>query len=79
MNDLQQYFMDMAYENSYLVATDAVSISDVMDSEHPFFAHPPLEPMDEETINQLIKHFEEREEYEKCARLKRIWNSEIIK
>lgn len=79
MTELAEYFVEMAYENSFLVLTDSLTVTDVMSSEHPFFAHAPLSPIDEDTINSLIKHFEEREDYEKCAILKKIWNSETIK
>jgi hypothetical protein len=75
MDTLKQYFIDAAYDNSYAIIVKGTPIETILSSETPYFAHPPYDLVDKELVNMLIKHFEEREEYEKCKGLQEFWNS----
>ena len=64
--------LDEAYRNAYAVATGRLSISELL-NESPDMIFLPFDPSNPSTfalvIDDIIKYFEDNEEYEKCAEL----------
>lgn len=60
----------IAMINSYNVITGKSKVMDVSKSNIGFFAHDPIEPIDDEVIDTLIQYFESKEMYENCQALK---------
>ena len=64
--------LDEAYRNAYAIATGRVSVTELL-SKSPDMIFLPFDPSAPETfrmvIDDIIKYFEENEEYEKCAEL----------
>lgn len=79
MDDIKQFLIDVAYCNSYAIIIGKHSIEEILNSETPYFAHPPYDLVDQEVIDMLIRHFEEIEDYEKCKNLQEFWNSATTK
>ena len=68
---------NIAMENAYLVIAGKTTVSKILnkDPEHVLIAFNPYKVTKEEmikTINNLIDHYTEREEYEKCTKLLKI-------
>lgn len=67
--------LNAAYENTYLIVTKKVTIEDIMQEalESGDFVFLPFDPSNLHTIeliiDDVISHFEDCEEYEKCAEL----------
>ena len=67
--------LDEAYQNAYLVATQRMSIKEILeaDGEMTFL---PFDPEEPETItiviDDIIDYFSNEEEFEKCAELLRV-------
>ena len=77
--ELGEDIMDSAFDNSYLMLTGRITMLEFMnvtaDSEYTaVLAHDPDGPTRDQ-VSEIIKHFEDREEYEKCAELKKIFDS----
>ena len=66
--------LDEAYRNAYAVATGKLSVRELLDKS-PDMIFLPFDPSKPETfnlvVNDIIKYFEEHEEYEKCSELVR--------
>ena len=67
--------METAYENSYKILTKKCSFRELVESTSKkasgaILAHDPQEGFNEREMEVIIRFFEEREEYEKCAELK---------
>lgn len=64
--------LDEAYRNAFAVATGKMSVSELLDRS-PDMIFLPFDPSDPSTfklvVEDMIKYFEESEEYEKCAEL----------
>lgn len=74
--ELGEDIMDSAFDNSYLMLTGKITMLEFMnvttDTEYTaVLAHDPDGPTRNQ-VSEIIKHFEDREEYEKCAELKKI-------
>jgi len=75
--ELERKMMELAYENSYRVLTNKLSFKELMSGNHgkgrsAVMAHDPQEGINEREMDVIIRFFEDREEYEKCAELKSI-------
>tara|TARA_B100001057_G_scaffold53533_1_gene47536 strand:- start:3639 stop:3923 length:285 start_codon:yes stop_codon:yes gene_type:complete len=64
--------LDEAYRNAYAIATGRMTVSELL-QKSPDMIFLPFDPSSPETfkmiIDDIIKYFEESEEYEKCAEL----------
>ena len=64
--------LDEAYRNAFAVATGKMTVAELL-SKSPDMIFLPFDPSDPSTfkliVNDMIKYFEENEEYEKCAEL----------
>ena len=79
--EVERMIMDEAFENSYRIVTKKLTFNEFMEkrnkitnpeSSHTILIYDPTEGFDSEVLEDLILHFEDREEYEKCAELKKI-------
>ena len=75
--ELERKMMDLACENSYMVLTDRCTFEKLKIENHrkgmsAVLAHDPHEGVSIEELVNLIEHFVELEEYEKCAELRPI-------
>lgn len=69
----------VAMINSFNVLTGKSKVIDVTRSSVGFFAHDPIEPINDESINMMISYFESKEMYEHCQALNIIkLNKEFI-
>ena len=82
--EMENMIMDQAFENSYKIITKKITFEDLAEktkklssSSHTILVFDPTEDPDKEVIEDLIWHFEDREEYEKCAELKRILDVQL--
>jgi len=74
--EMGEDIMYSAFDNSYLMLTGKITMLEFMnvtvDTDYTaVLAHDPDEPTREQ-VSEIIRHFEEQEEYEKCAELKKI-------
>ena len=64
--------LDEAYRNAYAVITGKMTVRDLLDRT-PDMIFLPFDPSAPETfvviVDDIIKYFEDNEEYEKCAEL----------
>ena len=82
--EMENEIMDAAFENSYKIITKKMTFEDLEEktknlssSSHTILVFDPTEDPDKEVIEDLIWHFEDREEYEKCAELKKILDVQL--
>ena len=64
--------LDEAYRNAYAIVTGKMTVRDLLDKT-PDMIFLPFDPSSPETfslvVDDIIKYFEDNEEYEKCAEL----------
>jgi len=77
--ELGEDIMYSAFDNSYLMLTGKITMLEFMnvtvDTDYTaVLAHDPDDPTRDQ-VSEIIRHFEEQEEYEKCAELKKISDS----
>ena len=75
--EMEQMMLQKAFENSYKVITKKVTFEELMNLKGIFgqkaiLIYDPSEGYDEYILGDVIQYFEEEEEYEKCAELKKI-------
>ena len=82
--EMENMIMEQAFENSYKIITKKMTFEDLAEktknlssSSHTILVFDPTEDPDKEVIEDLIWHFEDREEYEKCAELKKILDVQL--
>lgn len=84
--EMERMIMDEAFENSYRIVTKKMTFNELMEkrnrimnpeSSHTILIYDPTEEPDVEVLEDLIWHFEDREEYEKCAELKKILDVQL--
>jgi hypothetical protein len=82
--EMENMIMDQAFENSYKIITKKMTFEELAKKKtlpsleaHTILVYDPTEEPDTEVIEDLILHFEDREEYEKCAELKRILDVQL--
>ena len=75
--EMEQMMVELAFENSYKVITKKITFEKLLDVRDKFgskaiLIYDPHEGWDIDVVEDLIAYFEEIEEYEKCAELKKI-------
>jgi hypothetical protein len=85
---VESMIIDIAFENSYLMLTKRKTFDELLEQEYDeflledfsigLFAHDPQEDVDDEIVELMIEHFEEKEEYEKCLEIKKVMQSKLI-
>ena len=84
--EMERMIMDEAFENSYKIVTKKMTFNEFMEkrgkiknpvSSHTILMYDPTDGFDNEVLEDLIWHFEDREEYEKCAELKKILDVQL--
>ena len=79
---MEQMMIEKAFENSYKVITKRTTFQKLMDTKTKFgqraiLVYDPSEGYDEFVLEDMIDYFEETEEYEKCAELKKILDNYV--
>jgi len=74
---LEQELLAMAFENSYLLITEKTTFEELLVNKHKagnsaILAHDPHMALNTREVVNIIDHFVELEEYEKCQELKNI-------
>tara|TARA_R100000315_G_C5085291_1_gene49247 strand:+ start:122 stop:424 length:303 start_codon:yes stop_codon:yes gene_type:complete len=80
--ELENELMEQAFENSYKIVTKRTTLEELakiksMSTINSILLFDPTEKVEKEVIEDLIWHFEDREEYEKCAELKKILDVQL--
>lgn len=75
--EMENEIMDAAFENSYKLVTKKATLTELtslkgLTPSSSILIYDPTEGFDSEVLEDMIWHFEDREEYEKCAELKKI-------
>jgi hypothetical protein len=75
--EMEQVMIQKAFENSYKIITKKTTFEELMNVKSAFgqkaiLIYDPSEKPDKEVIEDIINYYEEEEEYEKCAELKKI-------
>ena len=73
--ELERKMLDLAFMNSYLVLTEKATFEDLMIENHAkgmsaILAHDPHEGITIKEVKNIINHFVDLEDYEKCAELR---------
>tara|TARA_R110002051_G_scaffold101848_2_gene172976 strand:+ start:1061 stop:1357 length:297 start_codon:yes stop_codon:yes gene_type:complete len=79
---MEQIMVEKAFENSYKVITKRKTFEELIDTKtsigtRAILIYDPSEGYDEFTLEDMIDYFEEDEEYEKCAELKKILDNYV--
>ena len=79
---MEQMMIEKAFENSYKVITKKTTFKELMDVKTKFgqkaiLIYNPDEGYDEFVLEDMIYYFEEEEDYEKCAELKKILDNHV--
>ena len=74
---MEQVMIEKAFENSFKVVTKRTTFEELMDVKTKFgqraiLIFDPSEGYDDLVLEDMIDYFEDIEEYEKCAELKKI-------
>ena len=80
--EMENEIMDAAFENSYKLVTKRTTFENLtklkgLTPTSSILLYDPTEGFDIEVLEDLIWHFEDREEYEKCAELKKILDVQL--
>jgi hypothetical protein len=80
--EMEQMMVQKAFENSYKVVTKKMTFEELLNvkstfGQHAILIYDPGEGWDEQVIEDLIYYFEDEEEYEKCAELKKILDNHV--
>tara|TARA_R110000796_G_scaffold249335_1_gene376992 strand:+ start:910 stop:1269 length:360 start_codon:yes stop_codon:yes gene_type:complete len=88
IEEFENKIVDIAFENSYLILTKRKTFDELLEQEYEeflledysigLFAHDPVEDISNDIAEIMIKHFEEKEEYEKCFEIKKVMQSKLI-
>ena len=75
--EMEQIVIQRAFENSYKVITKKITFEELMSLKGVFgqkaiLIYDPSEGYNEIVLEDMIHYFEDEEEYEKCAELKKI-------
>ena len=66
-------------QNAYLLVTDKLSFEELFEYNGCMLPYHPKKKINNDVFNELIDYFCSREEYEKCAELKKIKESKKYK
>ena len=77
--EVEQMLIEKAFENSYLILTNKTTMDKLMEKKSKFgmkamLMYDPSEEPDEDLFDDMIYHFEDFEDYEKCAELLKLKN-----
>jgi len=80
--EMENEIMDAAFENSYKLVTKKTTLVELtklkgLTPTSSILLYDPTEGIDNDLLEDLIWHFEDREEYEKCAELKKILDVQL--
>jgi len=80
--EMEQVMIQKAFENSYKVITKKLTFEQLMELKGVFgqkaiLIYDPSEGYDEYVLEDLIHYYEDEEEYEKCAELKKILDNYV--
>tara|TARA_R100000152_G_C6741225_1_gene164997 strand:- start:79 stop:381 length:303 start_codon:yes stop_codon:yes gene_type:complete len=80
--EMEQMMVQKAFENSYKVVTKKMTFEELLNVKSAFgqqaiLIYDPSEGWDEQVVEDLIYYFEDEEEYEKCAELKKILDNHV--
>jgi hypothetical protein len=80
--EMEQIMVQKAFENSYKVVTKKITFDQLLELKGVFgqqaiLIYDPSEGWDDRVIEDLIYYFEDEEEYEKCAELKKILDNYV--
>ena len=80
IQEVEDLILDNALYNSYLVLTKKYTFEEIMDGKGSefgdkdhnvsFFAHDPESEIEDEIIEIMLQHYEDKEDYEKCIEIK---------
>ena len=79
---MEQIMVQKAFENSYKVITKKITFDKLLEAKSLFgqraiLIYDPAEGWDDMVLEDMIDYFEEEEEYEKCAELKKILDNYV--
>lgn len=77
--EYENYIVEQAFENSYLVLTRQSTFEDLLDRKTKYgikaiMIYDPTEGPDEDIYDDMIGYYEDLEEYERCAELLKVKN-----
>ena len=80
--EIEQMLVQRAFENSYKVITKKLTFEQLLNIKSTFgqkatLIYDPSEGWDDRVVEDLIYYFEEEEDYEKCAELKKILDNYV--
>jgi hypothetical protein len=79
--EMEQIMIEMAFENSYKIITKQTTFEKLLDAkgsgEKAILIYDPVLGWGKNEVEDLIYYFEENEEYEKCAKLKKILDVQL--
>ena len=79
--EMEQVMIEMAFENSYKIITEQTTFEKLLDArgnvEKAILIYDPVLGWGKDEIKDLIYYFEDTEEYEKCAKLKKILDVQL--
>tara|TARA_B100000902_G_scaffold362116_1_gene380155 strand:- start:392 stop:694 length:303 start_codon:yes stop_codon:yes gene_type:complete len=80
--EMEQIMVQKAFENSYKIITKKTTFEELMNVKNAFgqraiLIYDPVDGWDKDVIEDLIYYFEDEEEYEKCAELKKILDNYV--
>ena len=80
--EMEQVMIHKAFENSYKVITKKLTFEQLLDLKGVFgqkaiLIYDPSEGYDELVLEDMIHYYEDEEEYEKCAELKKILDNYV--
>ena len=75
--EMEQVMIQKAFENSYKIITKKTTFEELMNVKSAFgqraiLIYDPVDGWDKTVLEDLIDYYEDEEEYEKCAELKKI-------
>lgn len=74
LNDgMEEFILNQGFNNSYLMLVLGFTLEEITSEGNIFFlAHNALGEYSQEDIKHMLTYFENREEYEKCANVKKL-------
>tara|TARA_R110000824_G_scaffold372997_1_gene563227 strand:- start:337 stop:639 length:303 start_codon:yes stop_codon:yes gene_type:complete len=80
--EMEQMMVQKAFENSYKVVTKKTTFEELMNVKNAFgqkaiLIYDPGDGWNEEVLEDMIAYFEDEEDYEKCAELKKILDNYV--
>ena len=80
--EMEQIVIHKAFENSYKIITKKTTFDQLMSLKGVFgqkgiLIYDPSEGYDEQVLEDVIQYFEDEEDYEKCAEVKKILDNYV--